>query len=313
MTGRLGDYSAFADWTESATGWGANGQSRVWFGGGVMQGLCAIVDEHLEVSRAGEGHPAAIGCVSWLTSTAVMERLARMDGCCVVIDKDPFYRPETLVKDGRPLPNVLPGLRMTMPDGEYEWVTTVEADGLPPHHSLGPVRIAGWGKNDPRKPLLHAKILVLGELEWARDGSGGEAHPTFRAESMWWGSANWTKRATSHLEIGTWTRDPALVDAALNFVSAVIRFSEPVESTFVQPEPNLVPVDPGEWERTAEEIERQQAIEEQAEVSEGLAERIPSEQELAMHYWYGEPDSEAELRTEMWHALQPDGDEEEDV
>ena len=31
--------------------------------------------------------PAAIGCVPWLTSEAVVDRLVKLNSCCVVIDK----------------------------------------------------------------------------------------------------------------------------------------------------------------------------------------------------------------------------------
>ena len=60
---------------------------------------------------------------------------------------------------------------------------------------------------------------------------------------MWWGSANWTQLSPSHLEVGFACDDPALVRDAADFVADVIAFSEPVDTTCVGPEPNLVPAE----------------------------------------------------------------------
>jgi len=89
----LSDYEAFRRWSAKPRAWGPEGSGwRAWFGGSVVDGLCEVLDEHLSLGRAA----AAIGCVPWLTSTAVVDRLLKMSACCVVLDKD-AYLPEPLV------------------------------------------------------------------------------------------------------------------------------------------------------------------------------------------------------------------------
>jgi hypothetical protein len=80
----LGEYERFSRWSGKPCTWGANGEARAWFGGRVVDGLCAVLDEHL---AATGGRSAAIGCVPWLTSEAVVDRLAKLTSLCVVIDK----------------------------------------------------------------------------------------------------------------------------------------------------------------------------------------------------------------------------------
>ena len=114
-----------------------------------------------------------------------------------------------------------------------------------PEHDLGPVRVAGWDRNG-NKPLLHAKILVLGHLVhnvYGPDDCLGEEMLDFEPRTVWWGSANWTKLTRKHLELGFACDDADLVREATEFVSDVIAFSEPVDSVCVGPEPNLVGVE----------------------------------------------------------------------
>ena len=113
-----------------------------------------------------------------------------------------------------------------------------------PEHELGPVRGLGWHRG--RKPLLHAKLLVLGDLAlnvYGPDDSYGEEWLDFEPRAVWCGSANWTRRSQSHLEVGFACDDPALVSEATDFVADVIAFSEPVDTTCAGPEPNLVRVE----------------------------------------------------------------------
>ncbi|ODO50070.1 hypothetical protein A5N54_13020, partial [Streptococcus pneumoniae] len=65
----------------------------------------------------------------------------------------------------------------------------------------------------------------------------------FEPRTVWWGSANWTVRAGSHLEVGFACDDPTLVEEATAFVADVIAFSEPIDTTCAGPEPNLVQVE----------------------------------------------------------------------
>lgn len=111
-------------------------------------------------------------------------------------------------------------------------------------HEIDPIRVAGWRRGRP-KPLLHAKMLVLGRIGWTSyDTPYGldEGNIRFTPQKVWWGSANWTDPSSTHLEVGFVSDDPKLVDNAADFVADIIAFSEPVTSTCPGPEPNLVEV-----------------------------------------------------------------------
>ncbi len=126
-------------------------------------------------------------------------------------------------------------------DGEAPLIGPSALLGLT-EHDLGPVRLLGWsGAN--QKPLLHAKLLVLGEIAPVFFDMGEDASFTklrFLPEAVWCGSANWTEASRSHLEVGFFCDDPSLVREAGDFVADVIAFSEPVGTTCAGPEPNLV-------------------------------------------------------------------------
>ena len=244
----LGDYEQFEQWSGQSLTWGPEGAGwRAWFGGKVVDGLCEILDRHLsaERPRRSEGQPVVIGCVPWLTSDEVIDRLLRLAACCIVLDKGARL-PTRLVTHDRPFPSsVLPRLAMTMPavDGA---ATVLGPYGPMPDHEVGPVRVLGWQGKGMKKPLLHAKILVLGDVghnTYEADGVGEWEEWEFTPHSVWWGSANWTRGSRSHLEVGFWSDDDSLTRHASSFVQDVISFSEPVDSLTAGPEPNLLPVE----------------------------------------------------------------------
>jgi hypothetical protein len=206
----------------------------------VVDGLCEILDEQLSLGRA----TAAIGCVPWLTSTAVVGRLLKMSSCCVVLDKDAYLPEPLLISPELGFPNValaqLAGLTPGV-DGEALIVGPYTPRELT-EHDLGPVRLLGHRGDDP-KPLPHAKLLVIGELTHFHYPWGECSEPRFEPHTVWWGSANWTNRSQKHLEAGFACDDSALVREATDFVAEVIAFSEPVGTTCAGPEPNLVRVE----------------------------------------------------------------------
>jgi hypothetical protein len=222
----------------------------VWFGGNVLNGLVEVIDAHVAAeAQRREPMPAALGCVPWLTHQGIAERLARLAACCVVVDKGRKRPPPpVLVAADNGVPNLLPGLRNRAPGGE----TLILGPSSPmPEYTVGPVRVVGMTGAE-QKPLLHAKLLVLGRLKWIELGDGPtEEVLTFEPCSVWWGSANWTKTAHAHLELGAWSTDPALVREATDFLDDLIAFSEPLDSAAHGPEADLVLVDYDEaamWE-----------------------------------------------------------------
>jgi hypothetical protein len=239
----LGSYEPFRSWNGRARSWGPDDRSRVWFGGDVVDGLVTVLDEHLQRRPPGRRFdtlPAAIGCVPWFTHRGVAERLAQLSSCCIVIDKGHrILPPSCLTAADNGFPNVLPGLRERMPGGE---VVVLGPSSPMPGYVVGPVRTVGMSGADSRKPLLHAKLLVLGYEMWGEDDFGHEHH-WFKPTSVWWGSANWTGTSRSHLEMGVWSEDVALAREATAFLDDLIGFSEPLTSAAPNPEADLVAVD----------------------------------------------------------------------
>lgn len=227
----LGDYEMFRRWSEYPSSPVQSG--RVWCGGNVIKGLCDVLDEH--TARYGN-RSAAIGCVPWLDDDAVADRLIKLGSCCVVIDKPSSIKPAAvrLKRRGTPIFNrEFSGLEMTTPDAP-RWLGP--SSNLP-EHELGPVRVAGFAK---KHPILHAKVLVLGDVaDFGCPEFFYEAWH-FTARAVWCGSANWTKGSRSNLEVAQLSDEPELVRTMESFVEDVIRFSEPIEMHQVfDPEPNL--------------------------------------------------------------------------
>ncbi|MGO9351323.1 MAG: hypothetical protein ACLP3C_11070 [Mycobacterium sp.] len=227
----LGDYEMFRRWSEYPSSPVQNG--RVWCGGNVIKGLCDVLDEH--TARYGN-RSAAIGCVPWLDDDAVADRLIKLGSCCVVIDKPSSIKPAVvrLKRRGTPIFNrVFSKLVMTTPDAP-RWLGP--SSNLP-EHELGPVRVAGFAK---KHPLLHAKVLVLGNVADCGCPEFFYEDWHFTAQAVWCGSANWTKGSRSNLEVAQLSDEPGLVRTMESFVEDVIRFSEPIEMHQVfDPEPNL--------------------------------------------------------------------------
>lgn len=81
----LGDYDMFKKWSGRPRSWGQNGEARAWFGGQVVDGLCTVLDEHLAAPGVGS---AAIGCVPWLNSEAVIDRLDGSPHCASSLTRE---------------------------------------------------------------------------------------------------------------------------------------------------------------------------------------------------------------------------------
>lgn len=244
----LGEYGPFRRWSGKPRAWGPDGAGwQAWFGGKVIDALCEVLDEHLAARRGRDMRPAAIGCVPWLTSEAVVDRLLKLDSCCVVIDKgaSAYALGELNAQSGFPN-GAISRLAEMMPADANGAAPLTIGPGTPREatwHEIEAVRVAGW-RREGHKPLVHAKLLVLGEIGWVTyDTPYGEYEDyRFEPQRVWWGSANWTEASSSHLEVGFVSDDPKLVDEAEGFVADMIAFSEPMTTQCPGPEPNLVEV-----------------------------------------------------------------------
>lgn len=244
----LGDYDVFKKWSGRPRSWGENGEARAWFGGQVVDGLCTVLEEHLAAQGAGS---AAIGCVPWLNSEAVIDRLDQFSSLCVVIDKGAVSRDAVsrlIGNDDDGFPRGFPNSAMSALAGLIP-ANNGEPVVIGPYtprevveHIIEPVRVLGW-RSGRKNPIIHAKMLVLGTVvlqDYGHPDYGSDERLEFRPTVVWWGSANWTESSSDHLEVGFVSHDAELIDAATDFVADVIAFSEPFDSDRAGPEPNML-------------------------------------------------------------------------
>jgi hypothetical protein len=220
----LGSHEYFAQWA-SPHAWSSG---TVSFGSSVIDDLVDGITKFAVQARQSSyrqwASSAAVGCVPWMNHPGLIESLASLEGCCIVMTKGAgdLMGARALQASGRPL------AAQYLPN--FNEVGFVGKDGSPPVigpygmegetvEDLGPVRLAGWRgtRNDRSLPLLHAKLLVLGDA-WGYDNDDDPPWgPQFRfaPRRAWLGSANWTRGATKALEFGVWVDEPTLVKHVL--------------------------------------------------------------------------------------------------
>ena len=225
--------------------------------GSVLKHLIQGVDDFASVRRQNTyrawSDAVAFGCVPWMNHPGLEAALARLSGCCVVISKSgrDMAGARRMQELCAPLPtHGIPGLRELGLRDERGEAPVIGPSG--PNRDLveavGPVRVAGYSgagakgvAGGGRAPLLHAKMLVLGEIQGFDDDEyDWGVHLRFEARRAWLGSANWTMASESGLEFGVWVDEPTLVRQVADYVCAVITFSEPFGSTCSGPAPDLV-------------------------------------------------------------------------
>jgi hypothetical protein len=93
-------------------------------------------------------------------------------------------------------------------------------------------------------PILHAKIVLLGELWWHDEDEFGTADVTgFRPRRLWLASANGTASSRANLEFGVWMTDPVLLREATRFLGGLLRQSEDLDPDAHDMDPDLVEPD----------------------------------------------------------------------
>jgi hypothetical protein len=218
--------------------------------GSVTYGLDVVEDLRAGVNEFAEevSGATAIGCVGWLSDKELVTALRRLDACCIVVNKPDRdeHAQQSLLREGNGLlASVLPALadlQRRRSDGGRQILGPL---GPIEEIELEPVRVAGYRAGDRARPLLHAKLLVLGTLTWNPHASGlvvGES-PVFLPRRCWMGSANWTLNARRSLEVGWWSEDPEVLAESTAFLSDVLAISEPLGSNAPMPEPELLPVE----------------------------------------------------------------------
>jgi hypothetical protein len=252
-----------------ALGVGAGDRWRATFGPGVIADFVKGLRDHpaaveRRFSRKAEAYPVVLGCVNVLTSAEVVDALLSImadpppsytgiwpcAGGCVIVDKAAYtwpFQPDRLSRQGV---GIRQGLLHAIqdwgpPDGGRPPVITPHNYEAFHERVLTPVRVVGSKANNNEKVgMLHAKLAVCcAAYTWEGEMGGWDDH--LMPMSVWMGSANWTALSGRHLEFGAWTTDPALAEAALEFMAALIKTSEPWGSRAQRPSPEMVEA---EWD-----------------------------------------------------------------
>ena len=279
----LGGYAQMRRWAGRAVPWGPEGQWSVTFGAGgeVVDHLADLIVDarrrvHDRYPAKAEPFAVTLGCVPWLTSDRIVDALLQAGPTCICVDKGSITSPavQRLLADGAGVANFLiPALRYTGP-ADPEGNPPVVGPGSPsPEESgnvLEPIRVVGWRKAGRReRPVPHLKLAVIcAAWRWDTDYGGYEDYLTPLV--AWWGSANWTRGARRHLEMGAWTTDESFCGTALDFLVDLIRFSQAPTSDTAGPEPDLVDA---EWDDIAFAEAYADYLE--ASESEDLADDLP--------------------------------------
>ncbi|MEV5862148.1 hypothetical protein AB0L83_20830 [Streptomyces sp. NPDC052071] len=232
-----------------------DGKRPVQFGTNVLVGLIGGIDKFrrdLEQQRRSRSlGPAMLGAFLWVDDAELLQRIAEFPAACVVVSKQPRgkYHAERLrkvaeaVKDAAGLPtwafSELEELRFHR-DGK----APVLGPGSPQERvRLPALRTLGYRKaGNHLVPILHTKMLLLGELWWHdEDALGGVADVTgFTPHRLWLGSANGTGSSRRSLEFGLWLDDPGLLKAARRFLTEVLAQSENLDPDSNDLTPDLV-------------------------------------------------------------------------
>jgi hypothetical protein len=231
------------------------GSHPVQFGTNVLAGLIEGIDrfrqdlEQQPLSRTLG--PAMLGAFLWVDDPELLQRIAGFPSACVVVSKQPrskrhverLRKTAEAVKDAAGFPvhafSELEELRFHQ-DGK----APVLGPGSPQEHiRLPALRTLGYRRaGDHLVPILHTKMLLLGELWWHdEDALGGVADITgFTPHRLWLGSANGTESSRRSLEFGLWLEDPGLLKAARRFLVEVLAHSQELDPDSDGLEPDLV-------------------------------------------------------------------------
>lgn len=230
---------------------------RGYFGRNVLKGLVDGMEGFLEEKRRTPGFrsmgPAALCGFLWLDDPELAACLARFDNVCVVVSKQ-GRSARDLAKLGKlkPLADGDNGILASAFAGltGLNWRTDGRAPVVGPGSSMAdlvipPVRTIGFRKKADLVPILHTKIVLLGEMWWHdEDGMGGVADVTgFRPERLWVGSTNGTARSRKSLEFGMWLDDPQALQAAEAFLVQLMAHSEALDPDSDLFDPELLPVE----------------------------------------------------------------------
>jgi hypothetical protein len=241
---------------------GPDNRSSGYFGTDVLARLIAGIDDFRATAerehRSRTLGPAVLGAFMWLDDPELIERIASFPHASVVITKQVRgTRPQVIRRQQAKLNKLKPLLEH---DSGFPADALPELgdlvlrgdDGEPP--IVGPstpmrgphlpaIRTIGFRRTDDHLvPILHTKMLLLGEMWWHDEGAeGGVADAIgFAPQRLWLGSANGTEESRSNLEFGIWLREPELLRRAKQFLGWVLSHSEALDPDTDDMLPDLV-------------------------------------------------------------------------
>jgi hypothetical protein len=224
----------------------------------VLRGLIAGVDEFLQTRPRRESSrdlgPALLGAAPWLNDSELIAKLNQLSGTCIVITKQgrtswdlnklqELHRVNA-VTPGLPL-GAFPALAGLAPRVDDQPALVGPYDRL--HDVVLPaVRTLGFRPQTKSDfvPLMHAKLVLLGELWWHDVDALGHVTDVigFTPRKLWVSSANFTRSSRDSLEFGYWTEEPALVEGIERFLLKLVASSEGLDGD-EEPKPQLLPVE----------------------------------------------------------------------
>jgi hypothetical protein len=222
---------------------GPDGRLSGRFGTGVLDELIAGM---AEFQGAVAVHPARhslgaamLGAFAWLDDNRLLECIASYPYACVTFTKQPrpfpphkLTRLQKVLDRSRGFPAAaLSGLETLMPLDDLGQPQIVGPYSPTPKHMFRPLRTLGYRKVGGKLvPLLHAKLILLGELTWMEDEEFGLGDITrFQPRKLWIGSANGTFSSRSNLEMGCWQTQPELLSSAQDFLAQILANSEDLD------------------------------------------------------------------------------------
>ncbi len=240
---------------DSAFELSSDSSCKGFFGQDVLGGLIAGIDE-FHASKTGRHQSRVLGsgllgAFMWLDDPELIKRVADFPYASVAITKQkadrwtPALRERLgplLTTDGGFPAEALPKMRGLAEREKDGTIPVVGPSGTKPVARIPALRAVGYRRTGKRMvPLLHTKVVLLGEVWWHDEDDFGPADVTgFRPEQVWVGSANGTWSSRRSLEFGMWSRDPALLRAAEDFITGVLANSENFDPAADTPRPDLV-------------------------------------------------------------------------
>jgi hypothetical protein len=195
-----------------------------------------------------------LGAFGWLNDQQLLDRISGYPYACVAFTKQPRpFKPATLARLRRALArchgfpaDALPELQTLAPRDEHGQPEVVGPHTHLPPRTIPGIRTIGYRKTGDRiAPLLHAKMVLLGELRWHDEDAFGRPADSivFLPQRLWIGSANGTYDSRFSLEFGCWQTEPELLVQAEQFLTQVIAHSEELDPDSDDMDPDLVEVE----------------------------------------------------------------------